>query len=50
MNGHTDIVQTLITQHGADINHRDINGQTALTRAVIEGHIDTAQMLVESMA
>lgn len=45
-NGHATAVRTLF-QHGADLSHRDKNGQTALCHAAKHGETGTVRLLCE---
>lgn len=45
-NGLSAIVQTLITQHGADIHYTDADNQTVLIHAAMNGHTDIVQTLI----
>ncbi|XP_078699981.1 uncharacterized protein LOC144926827 [Branchiostoma floridae x Branchiostoma belcheri] len=46
MYGHTGVVELLI-QHGADLEARDRNGQTALHRASRDGHTGVVELLIQ---
>jgi ankyrin repeat protein len=48
-NGNKNIVQLLINK-GADVNAKSKNGNTALTQALIENHIDIEQLLLNKGA
>lgn len=41
---------SILISHGADLNHGDIHGQTALHAAAANGSVDTARLLLQSGA
>ena len=42
--GHTEIAELLL-KHGAEVNAKDNNGETALMDAARNGHTETANLL-----
>lgn len=48
-NGHTEIVKVLI-QKGAAVNTQDLDGWTALMKAVYKKHVEIVQALIENGA
>ncbi len=47
-NGFSDIVEFLLTESDVDVNDMDDNGDTALSCAIIRGHMDTFLVLFNS--
>jgi ankyrin repeat protein len=49
-NGHTDVVQELLKHDGVDVNHRNVEGETALMLASCQGHVDIVEALLKQDA
>ena len=50
INGRTEIVRMLVTDHGADVNLKNINNHfTPLENAIEGGHLDTVRVMMEEL-
>ena len=50
INGRTEIVRMLVTDHGADVNLKNINNHfTPLENAIEGGHLETVMVMMEEL-